>query len=185
MNNLLHWKVTSCEVTNRLILCVEDQFKASKLNTQEIYQNVVVPLHIYLTIWKKFLSLLRVDILGLDGQRFCVWAYATYLFPFRAGKAEQDWVIMWMIVEDLSRSGSLCSTKLFKERKEGVISQRVILPRLLILRPKKNGLFAQTRKWKRGSVGRSIFFFLRRKDTLRRKHDRISLLYICKHISLI
>ena len=35
--------------------------------------------------------------------------------------------------------------------------------------------------------GRSVFVFvfLRRKDTLRRKHDRISLLYICKHLSLL
>ena len=40
---------------------------------------------------------------------------------------------------------------------------------------------------KRGSVGRFfllLFLFLP-KNTLRRKHDRISLLYVCKHISLL
>ena len=53
---------------------------------------------------------------------------------------------------------------------------------------KRNCLFAQTRKWKRGSVGQFYFFYLFffiPKDTLRRKHDRISLLYICKHVSLL
>ena len=50
---------------------------------------------------------------------------------------------------------------------------------------KKKSLFAQTRKWKRGSVGRYFYLFFGRKDTLIRKHDRISLLYICKHISLL
>ena len=55
----------------------------------------------------------------------------------------------------------------------------------------KNKCFVCPNKEMKKRVGRSISFFyffiyfFLPKDTLRRKHDRISLLYICKHISLL